>query len=70
MSLDDVMEKLKDMEEYISQVNDDMYDCKTDVLKALGILEGINEELYYSNPDVSVDLDNAIELLKELIDEE
>ncbi|KGN00752.1 hypothetical protein Z969_09535 [Clostridium novyi A str. 4570] len=70
MSLDDVMEKLKDMEEYISQVNDDMYDCKTDVLKVLGILEGINEELYYSNPDVSADLDNAIELLKELIDEE
>ncbi|KEH96116.1 hypothetical protein [Clostridium massiliodielmoense] len=70
MSLDDVMEKLKDMEEYISQVNDDMYDCKTDVLKVLGILEGINKELYYSNPDVSADLDNAIELLKELIDEE
>lgn len=71
MGLDDLIEKLKDVESSIYEAKENLHDVKVTIFKALEILENVDDdELYSSNQELSADLDNVIDLLNELIDED
>ncbi|WP_282804463.1 hypothetical protein [Clostridium tetani] len=71
MGLDDLIEKLKDVESSIYEAKENLHDVKVTIFKALEILENVDDDdLYCTNSELSADLDNVIDLLNELIDED
>ncbi|MCW6111623.1 hypothetical protein FDF18_12515 [Clostridium sporogenes] len=70
MGLDDLVEKIEELESSIYEVKENLNDVKVTILKVLEILESSNDGLDCTNPDLSADLDYAMELLNELIDED